>query len=55
LSVPPRPVIRHCPLCGVAMQARKSRDELDKPDVFECLNCDTVISRAPPPPEKGDD
>jgi hypothetical protein len=38
------------------MQARKSRDELDKPDVFECLNCDTVISRVPPPrPDSGDD
>jgi hypothetical protein len=38
------------------MQARKSRDELDKPDVFECLNCDTVISQATPPrPNSGDD
>jgi hypothetical protein len=38
------------------MQAKKSRNELDKPDVFECLNCDTVISQAAPPrPEKGGD
>jgi hypothetical protein len=31
------------------MQAKKSRDDLERHDVFECLNCDTVISQAPPP------
>jgi hypothetical protein len=35
------------------MQAKKSRDDVDKHDVFECLNCDTVISQTPPP-DNGD-
>jgi hypothetical protein len=35
--------LRHCPLCGIAMQARKSAEHLPKFDRFECLSCDTVI------------
>jgi len=35
--------LRHCPLCGIAMQASKSAEHLPKVDRFECLNCDTLI------------
>jgi len=38
-----RPAIRPCPLCGIAMQAAKSRDNLDDFDMFRCLTCETVI------------
>ena len=48
LSPTQRPLIRHCPLCGIAMQAKKSRENADKYDVFECLNCETLISETPP-------
>ena len=41
---PSPPPIRHCPLCGIAMQARKSRESQVKFDIFECLTCRTVIS-----------
>jgi hypothetical protein len=37
------PTIRHCPLCRVAMQASKSREDLRKFDTFRCLTCDTTI------------
>jgi len=37
--VPPR----HCPLCGIAMQAAKSTEHLPKADRFECLSCGTLI------------
>jgi hypothetical protein len=35
--------IRHCPVCGIAMQASKSRENLAAFDTFRCLNCDTAI------------
>lgn len=35
--------IRHCPLCGVAMQASKSDAGLGYYDRFECLACNTTI------------
>jgi hypothetical protein len=48
------PPIRHCPLCGIAMQASKSRDDLTHFDTFKCLSCDTAIvetqARRPPRP-----
>jgi rubredoxin len=53
LSSPQHPVIRHCPLCGIAMQAKKSHEKVDKYDIFECLNCATVISEAQPSPPAG--
>jgi hypothetical protein len=37
--VPPR----HCPLCGIAMQASKSADHLPKVNRFECMSCGTLI------------
>jgi hypothetical protein len=47
LVMPPRrsapAAIRHCPLCGVAMQASKSRESLQHFDTFQCLTCDTTI------------
>lgn len=35
--------IRHCPVCGIAMQAFKSRENLSDFDTFACLSCDTTI------------
>jgi transcription elongation factor Elf1 len=37
------PSIRHCPVCGLAMQASKSRDDLRQPDTFSCLSCGSQI------------
>jgi len=47
--------VRPCPLCGVAMQASKSREDLADVDTFQCLSCQTVISerRSAPPRENG--
>jgi len=42
--MPERPPLRHCPVCGVAMQAAKTHAELDYFDRFECLSCQTVIN-----------
>jgi hypothetical protein len=41
------PSIRHCPLCGVAMQAAKSRENLAEFDTFHCQTCQTTISEMP--------
>lgn len=50
----PRPPIRHCPICGVAMQADRSRADLADFDMFRCLNCETIISESKPvPPPDG--
>jgi hypothetical protein len=38
---PPRP--KHCPICGVAMLARRSHGGHEA-DRFECLGCDLVIN-----------
>jgi hypothetical protein len=38
-----RPSVRHCPICGIAMQAAKSRDNLADFDMFKCLTCETTI------------
>jgi DNA-directed RNA polymerase subunit M/transcription elongation factor TFIIS len=45
----PRPSIRHCPACGIAMVAKKSRDDALRFDIFECLSCQTVIREVPAP------
>jgi len=37
------PAIRHCPLCGIAMLASKSRDTQADFDTFRCLTCHTTI------------
>jgi len=39
-----RPKIRHCPVCGIAMQASKSQENLAYFDKFECLSCHTLIN-----------
>jgi len=38
-----RSELRHCPVCGVAMQASKSRPDLLHFDTFECGSCRTVV------------
>jgi len=43
-----RPPLRHCPICGIAMQARKTRDDAPRFDLFECLSCDTTIREGKP-------
>ena len=55
MSLRPRPLIRPCPVCGIAMQARKSQENLTRFDIFECLSCDTVIRETRPPPANSDD
>ena len=52
-SRPRPPSIRHCPLCGVAMQASKSRENLADFDTFRCLTCQTMISEKPRPQASG--
>jgi hypothetical protein len=55
MSRTPRPPVRHCPLCGIAMQAKKSREDLPHFDTFDCLACRTTIVEAPtrPPSRPG--
>jgi C4-type Zn-finger protein len=48
LNLRPHPAIRHCPVCGIAMLASKSREDLPHFDKFECLTCRSVISEAKP-------
>ena len=43
------PAVRHCPLCGIAMQAGKSRDDMERYDTFQCLSCHTTIVEAEQP------
>jgi hypothetical protein len=43
-----RPPLRHCPLCGLAMQASKSRESLAEFDTFQCLRCQTTIREVTP-------
>ena len=50
-----RPLIRHCLVCGIAMQASKSRENIAHFDRFECLTCHSVISEAKLPPAGYDD
>src|SRR5260370_342927 len=45
----PRPPIRHCPLCGIAMVSSKSDEQSAGLDTFSCLSCKTTITLAPPP------
>jgi DNA-directed RNA polymerase subunit M/transcription elongation factor TFIIS len=47
MPVSPRPPIRHCPLCGLAMISSKSDEKSANFDTFACLNCNTVISLTP--------
>ena len=48
MATPRRPSLRHCPVCGIAMQATKSRENLSDFDTFNCLSCDTMIVEAKP-------
>jgi hypothetical protein len=54
LTSRPHPSIRHCPVCGIAMQASKSREDLAHFDIFECLSCQTQIRETKPRPAPGD-
>jgi hypothetical protein len=50
---PPRPPpIRHCPLCGIAMQASKSSENQVEADTFRCQTCQTTIVEKPRPEGK---
>ena len=49
-TLPVRPRIRHCPICGIAMQASKSREEQTNFDIFKCLNCGAEIRESKSPP-----
>ena len=50
MTRPSPPPIRHCPLCGVAMQASKSQKDGAEFDTFRCLTCDTtIVGKAQPP------
>ena len=42
-----RPPLRHCPICGIAMQAKKSSEHLTRFDTFECMTCATTIVEQP--------
>jgi len=53
LTASPRPRIRHCPVCGIAMQASKSREDLSDFDTFQCLSCQTVIRESKSQPADG--
>jgi hypothetical protein len=50
LTSRPRSRIRHCLVCGIAMQASKSREDLPQFDTFECLSCKSMIRETKPPP-----
>jgi hypothetical protein len=45
----PRPPIRHCPICGVAMQSSRTREDGRDFDRFDCQTCHTVIELPRPP------
>jgi len=45
----PKPPIRHCPLCGVAMQGSRTREDARDFDRFDCQTCHTVIELPPRP------
>jgi len=45
----PRPPIRNCPVCGIAMLAGKSQENQPHFDKFECLSCQSVITETRPP------
>jgi 5-methylcytosine-specific restriction endonuclease McrA len=34
---------KRCPLCGIAMLASRSRPDSNRFDIFQCLQCETVI------------
>lgn len=47
-----RPLIRHCPICGVAMQGSRTREDARNFDRFDCQTCHTVIELPPRPPDE---
>jgi len=54
LTSPVRPRIRHCPVCGIAMHASKSREELADYDTFQCLSCQALIRESKPRSASGE-
>jgi hypothetical protein len=53
LTPRPRPPIRHCPVCGIAMVASKPLENMANFDRFECLTCHTLVSEGRPPSDDG--
>ena len=47
MSEKPRPPIKTCPVCRIAMLASKSDESLPHYDTFNCPSCRSVISYAP--------
>ena len=43
MTARPKSPIRHCPLCGVAMQGSRTREDVREFDRFDCQTCHTVI------------
>jgi transposase-like protein len=41
-------LVRPCPLCGIAMQASKSRESVADFDTFRCHSCQTTITEQTP-------
>ena len=54
MSTHQRPWLRPCPLCGIAMQASMSQENLTHFDKFECLSCRTVINETKSRPPTGE-
>jgi hypothetical protein len=46
---PTRPPLQSCPICALAMIARKSRPDSKAFDIYECLSCDTELRFASRP------
>jgi hypothetical protein len=41
------PLIKHCPICRVAMVGDRSDSRLPECDLYRCLSCDSSIAMAP--------
>jgi len=47
--------LRLCPVCRLAMVASKSREDLERSDLFRCLRCGTEIVETPRQPQQSKD
>jgi hypothetical protein len=50
---PPKPSIRNCPFCRIAMVGSRSKPDKPELDTYHCLHCDTMIHLEAPPPNGG--
>ncbi len=48
MEFPPRPSLRNCPVCRLAMVASKSSADRPHVDTFTCLDCGMIITTAEP-------